>query len=116
MEFRNDLSAMAGTVCGATTGIVASAGWWKAGGPDDGIGDTRGASFADELVAGTCAAGSGGATGASGTSSAGVASSASGVAGNAVSALVSPSAVLMWGHRLGSVAAGFVMPASGDMT
>jgi len=60
--------------------------------------------------------GCGGTAGASGTASVGVAGTASGVAANDVSALVSASTVFSRCHRLGSVAAGSVMPDSGDMT
>jgi hypothetical protein len=93
--------------------IAASAGDSDAGGPDRGSVERRGASFADGLgpVGGTCAE-CGDATGASGAGTAGT--TAWGVAGNDVSALVSASAVLMRCHRLGRVAAGSVMPASGD--
>src|SRR5271170_4096004 len=98
--------------------IAASAGDSDAGEPDCGSGERRGASFADGLgpVGGTCAGGWDDATGASGAASAGTAGTAWGVAGNDVSALVSASAVLMRCHRLGRVAAGSVMPASGDMS
>ena len=88
-----------------------------AGGPDSGSGETRGASFVHSLVSAVGGAGGcGDATGASGAASAGTAGTAWGVAGNDVSALVSASAVLMRCHRLGRVAAGSVMPASGDMS
>jgi len=108
---------MSGLVSGAAM-IVASVGRPEAGGPDSGTGDTGGVAFAGGLgtVGGACTGGCGGTTGASSTASAGVAGAACGVAGNDVSALVSASAVLMRCHRLGSVAAGSVVPASGDMT
>jgi len=97
--------------------IVASFGWSDAGGPDSGSGARRGASFADGLVGAVGGAGGcGDATGASGTAPVGVADTAFGVAGNEVSALVSASAVFSRCKRAESVAAGFVMSASGDMS
>ena len=99
--------------------IAGSAGWSEAGGLDGGTGDTCGASFAEGMmgpVGGACTCGCVDEAGASGSVSAGAAGTGSGVAGNVVSALVSLRAVLSRCHRLGSVAAGFVMPASGDMT
>ena len=110
---------MSGVVCGAGAVIAASAGGSGAGEPDSGLGATRGVSFADGmmgLVGRACTGGCVDSAGASGTASAGVAGTASGVAGADVSALASPSAVFSRCHRLGSVAAGSVMPASGDMT
>jgi len=108
---------MSGGVSRAAAVIVASFGWSDAGGPDGGSGKRRGASFADGLVdpvgsAGDC----GDATGASGTASARVADTAFGAAGKEVSALVSASAAFSRRKRAESVAAGSVMPASGDMT
>jgi len=105
---------MSGGGLGAAAVIVASARWSDAVGLDTTPADTRGASFADGPVGGV--AGCGDATGASGTASAGVAGTACGVVDKDVSALVSASAVLMRHHRLGNIAAGSVMPASGDMT
>jgi hypothetical protein len=105
---------MSGGGFGAVSVIVASARWSDAVGPDTIPADAHGASFAVSPVGGV--GGCGDATGASGTASAGVAGTACGVAGNDVSSLVSASAVLMRCHRLGSVPAGTVMPASGDMT
>jgi len=108
---------MGGAVCGATVVMGASGGWSDAGGRDRGSGEGRGAWFVHRLV-GTVggAGGCGDATGASaGTGSAWVADTAPGVAGNEVSALVSPSTVLMRCHRLGRIAWGSVMCASGDI-
>jgi len=109
---------MSGGVFGAAVVIVALAGGADAGGPDSDSGERRGAPFADGMVGPIGGAGGcGDATGTPGISSAGVAGTGPGVAGNDdVSALVSVSAVLMRCHRLGSLAWGSMMPASGDMT
>jgi hypothetical protein len=95
--------------------MVAPGGWSDAGGPDNGSGEGRGAPFVHSAVGG--ADGCGDATGASvGIESVGVADTGCGVVDKDVSALVSPSAVLMRCHRLGRIAWGSVMPASGDIS
>jgi len=108
---------MPGGVSRAAAVSVASFGWLGASGPASGSGERRGASFAGGfvgLVGG--AGGCGDATGASGTASVGVADTAWGVAGNEVSDLASASAVFSRCKRAGRVAAGSVMPVSGDMS
>jgi len=98
--------------------MVAPGGWSDAGGPDNGSGEGRGAPFVHSVVGAVGGAGGcGDATGASvGIESVGVADTGCGVVDKDVSALVSPSAVLMRCHRLGRIAWGSVMPASGDIS
>ena len=95
--------------------MVAPGGWSDAGGPDNGSGEGRGAPFVHSVVGAVGGAGGcGDATGASvGIESVGVADTGCGVVDKDVSALVSPSAVLMRCHRLGRIAWGSVMPRLG---